>query len=142
MPTRSASAVWEGNLAQGQGSLQTASGSVSGKYSFPSRFEDGTGTNPEELIAAAHAACYAMAFSHELSEAGFTPTKVNASAAVHLEQVPGGFAITKIDLTCEGDVPGIDDAKFQEIATAAKNGCPVSKALAGPEISLNATLKS
>jgi len=141
MPTRSASARWEGNLASGKGNLQTATGSFSGSYSFPSRFESGEGTNPEELIAAAHAGCYAMALSHELDQAGFTPNSVSASADVHLEQVEGGFAITKIDLSCDADVPNIDDSKFQEIANAAKAGCPVSKALAGTEIGLNATLK-
>lgn len=141
MPTRSASARWEGNLAKGKGSLKTATGSFSGNYSFPSRFESGEGTNPEELIAAAHAGCYAMAFSHELDQAGFTPNSVSASADVHLEQVEGGFAITKIDLTCDADVPNIDEAKFQEIANAAKAGCPVSKALAGTEITLSASLK-
>jgi osmotically inducible protein OsmC len=141
MPTRSASARWEGNLAQGKGSLKTATGSFSGSYSFPSRFESGEGTNPEELIAAAHAGCYAMALSHELDQAGFTPNSVSASADVHLEQVEGGFAITKIALTCDADVPDIDGDKFQDIANAAKAGCPVSKALAGPEITLKANLK-
>ena len=116
------------------------SGAYEGAYSFPSRFEEGDGTNPEELIAAAHAGCYSMAFSATVGKDGFTPDSVHTTATVHLNPVEGGFAITKIDLVMEATIPNIDDAKFQEAAEAAKVGCPVSKALAGPEITLQATL--
>lgn len=133
---RTASAVWEGNLKDGNGSLETETGNVSGKYTFASRFEDGTGTNPEELIAAAHAACFAMALSNELDKAGHTPTKVEASASVTLDS----GAITTSALTCTATVPGIDEDTFQQIAAAAKQGCPVSKLYTGAEITLDATL--
>ncbi len=141
MPARTSEARWEGNLKEGKGSMKLGSGAYEGAYSFPSRFEDGSGTNPEELLAAAHAGCYSMAFSAGLGKAGFNPTRVETKATVTLEAVEGGFGITKIDLVCEAVIPDIDEAKFQEEAKAAKNGCPVSKALAGPEISLKATLK-
>jgi osmotically inducible protein OsmC len=104
--------------------------------------EEGPGTNPEELIGAAHAGCFSMAFSATLEKAGFPPKRVHTKAAVHFDKVEGGFAITHIDLETEGDVPGIDNAKFQELAEAAKKGCPVSKALAGTAISLKAKLVS
>jgi osmotically inducible protein OsmC len=133
---RSASAVWEGDLRSGTGSLETQSGNVKGSYSFASRFEDGTGTNPEELVAAAHAACYAMALSNELASKGHTPTKVEASATVTLD----GLDITRSALTVDAVVPGLDDATFQEIAAGAKAGCPISKLYAGAEITLAATL--
>ena len=134
---RTASAVWEGGgLKDGNGTLETASGNVSGAYTFASRFEDGTGTNPEELIAAAHAACYAMAFSNELDKAGFTPEKVEAEAVVTLD----GTEITRSALSCTATVPGIEQEQFDEIANAAKEGCPVSKLYAGAEITLDATL--
>jgi len=141
MPARSSQARWEGNLKEGKGTMKLGSGAYEGAYSFPSRFESGAGTNPEELIAAAHAGCYSMAFSAGLGKAGITPNWVETKATVHLEAVEGGFGITKIDLVMEADIPGIDQAKFQEHAEAAKNGCPVSKALAGPTINLKATLK-
>lgn len=133
---RTASAVWEGNLKDGNGTLESETGNVSGKYTFASRFEDGTGTNPEELIAAAHAACFAMALSNELDKAGHTPTKVEASAVVTLD----GGAITTSALSCTATVPGIDEDTFQQIAAAAKQGCPVSKLYTGAEITLDATL--
>ncbi len=142
MPARSSSARWEGNLKEGKGTMKLGSGAYEGAYSFPSRFESGDGTNPEELIAAAHAGCYSMAFSAGLGKAGFNPNWVETTATAHLEAVEGGFAITKIDLVMEASIPDIDEAKFQEQAEGAKNGCPVSKALAGPEISLKATLKN
>ncbi|NIQ00618.1 MAG: OsmC family peroxiredoxin [Nitrospinaceae bacterium] len=141
MPDRTSEARWEGTLKEGKGVMKFGSGAYEGAYSFPSRFESGDGTNPEELIAAAHAGCYSMALSAGLGKAGFTPTSVDTKATVTLEAVEGGFGITKISLVCEAVVPDIDDAKFQELATATKSGCPVSKALAGPEISLSATLK-
>lgn len=134
---RTASAVWEGGgLKDGSGTLESASGNVSGSYTFASRFEDGSGTNPEELIAAAHAACYAMALSNELDKAGHTPTKVSAQAVVTLD----GTDITRSALSCEADVPGIGEDEFAEIAAAAKDGCPVSKLYTGAEITLDASL--
>jgi osmotically inducible protein OsmC len=140
MPTRTSSALWEGNLRDGSGTMKLGSGAFEGSYSFVSRFESGPGTNPEELIAAAHAGCFSMALSNGLSQAGFTPTSIATSATVHLDRVADGFGITKIDLDTVGTVPGIDDAKFQEVAAAAKAGCPVSKALAATEITLSARL--
>jgi len=138
---RTASAIWRGDLPSGAGSISSPSGILDNtNYSFKTRFEEGvTGTNPEELIAAAHAGCYSMAFSHELAQAGFTPTSVATTATVQLDQVPGGFEISKIHLACEATVPGIDKQKFDEIADAAKKGCPVSKVL-NAEITLDATL--
>jgi osmotically inducible protein OsmC len=140
MPTRTSSALWEGNLRDGSGTMKLGSGAFEGSYSFVSRFESGAGTNPEELIAAAHAGCFSMALSNGLSQAGFTPTSIATSATVHLDRVADGFGITKIDLDTVGTVPGIDDAKFQEVAAAAKAGCPVSKVLTGAEITLSARL--
>ncbi|GAA3229996.1 OsmC family protein [Dactylosporangium siamense] len=140
MPTRTSSARWEGDLKSGAGTVSTGSGTFQGSYSFPSRFESGEGTNPEELIAAAHAACFSMAFSNGLAKAGFTPTSVETTAAVQFGPVEGGFAITRIDLTSRGDVPGIDAGEFDKIAAEAKAGCPISKALAAVEITLDAKL--
>lgn len=133
---RTASAVWEGDLKSGNGTLETETGNVSGAYTFASRFEDGTGTNPEELIAAAHAACFAMAFSSELSKAGHVPTKMEVECVVTLDS----GEITTSALTARGEVPGIDEDTFQEIGAAAKAGCPVSKLYTGAEITLDATL--
>ncbi|MEX1277393.1 MAG: OsmC family protein [Bacteroidota bacterium] len=138
MPARSANAVWEGDLRNGKGSMKFAN--YEGPYSFVSRFESGTGTNPEELIAAAHAGCFSMAFSGALGKAGFTPKRVATTAIVHLEKVGEGFSITTIELNCEGTVPGIDEAKFLELAEGAKKNCPVSRLLTGAEIKLNARL--
>jgi osmotically inducible protein OsmC len=140
MPVRSAKAQWEGNLPEGRGTIAFGSGAFEGQYSFSSRFEEGKGTNPEELIAAAHAGCFSMAFSNQLAKAGFTPKRVSTTANVHLVKGEAGFSIPLIELLTEGAVPGIDDAKFQELADAAKKGCPVSKVLAGAEIKLKATL--
>jgi lipoyl-dependent peroxiredoxin len=140
MAVRKAEAAWNGNLKEGKGNVKF--GSFSGPYSFASRFEDGQGTNPEELIAAAHAACFSMAFSHALSEAGHTPQQVQTTAKVHLVKGEGGFSIPHIDLQTEGRVPGIDNKKFQEVAEQAKTNCPVSKVLAGAKITLEATLAS
>lgn len=140
---RTGSAVWNGTIKDGSGSLTTPSGVLSSTpYSFKMRFEDETGrsgTNPEELIAAAHAGCFSMALSGQLTKAGFTPDSLATSAAVTLEQKDGGFAITKVHLTLEAKVPGITEAQFQELAGAAKAGCPVSKVL-NAEITLAATL--
>ena len=140
MPVRSSSARWQGPLKNGQGTMKLGSGAYEGPYSFPSRFESGQGTNPEELIAAAHAGCFSMAFSMFLGNAGYTPTRIDTTAKVHLEPAGGGFAITRIELETEAEVPGIDPNAFQEQAKAAKENCPVSKALAGTQISLTAKL--
>ena len=138
MPARSANAVWEGDLRGGKGSMKFAN--YEGPYSFVSRFESGAGTNPEELIAAAHAGCFSMAFSGALGKAGFAPQRVATTATVHLEKVGEGFSITTIELNCEGTVPGIDEAKFLELAEGAKKNCPVSKLVTGAEVKLNARL--
>jgi osmotically inducible protein OsmC len=140
MAVRTAKAQWDGNLQQGRGRMSFGSGAFDGAYSFASRFEEGTGTNPEELIAAAHAGCFSMALSAGLAKGGFNPESVRTTARVHLEKQEAGFAITRIELDTEAKVPGIDNAKFQEFAEGAKQGCPVSKALAGAQISLNAKL--
>ena len=140
MPARTATARWEGGLSQGKGTMRLGSGAFEGQYSFSSRFEDGTGTNPEELIGAAHAGCFSMALSAILERAGHAPNSIETTARVHLEQVDGGFRISGIDLDCTADVPGIDAAAFQEHAEAAKTGCPVSKALAAVDIRLHAGL--
>jgi len=140
MPARTATARWEGGLQQGNGTMRLGSGAFEGQYSFSSRFEEGTGTNPEELIGAAHAGCFSMALSAGLERAGYTPTAVETSARVHLERVESGFRISRIELSCTADVPGIDDAAFREQAEAAKTNCPVSQALAGVDIQLDAHL--
>jgi len=142
MPTRSADATWEGNLPDGNGTMRLKSGAYEGAYSFRSRFEDGAGSNPEELIAAAHAGCFSMALSNVLAEAGFDPESVDTTADVTLRMLEGGPAITKVHLTTTAHVPDIDQDTFQEHAEAAKDGCPVSKALAGTEITLDATLEN
>ncbi len=137
MPARSARARWEGKLQDGKGTITI--GSWSSPYSFASRFEDGNGTNPEELIAAAHAGCFTMAFNAALGRSGFDAKSVSTNAKVHLAKAEGGFEIPLIELECEAEVPGIDEAKFQEIADGAKKGCPISKALGGvKEIKLTA----
>lgn len=142
MPVRKASAVWNGTLKEGNGTMKMQSGAYEGKYSFGSRFQEDPGTNPEELIAAAHAGCFSMALSGALTKSGFTPERVETSAKAHLEKVGEGFKITRIQLTCQASVPGIDDAVFQDLAAGAKAGCPVSQALAGVDISLDAELLS
>jgi osmotically inducible protein OsmC len=130
MSVREAQARWEGDLRGGNGTMRLGSGAYEGKYTFKSRFEEGPGTNPEELIGAAHAGCFSMAFSNMLSEAGHVPKRVSTTARVHLERVDGKPTINRIELDTEGDVPGISNEKFQEIAEKAKAGCPVSRALA------------
>ena len=142
MPTRSAEAEWKGALRDGAGKIKLGSGAFEGQYSFKTRFEDGAGTNPEELLGAAHAGCFSMALSAQLGAAGFTPTRIHTTAKVHLEKAEGGFAITLINLETEAEIPGIDEKTFQEQAEGAKKGCPVSKALAGVEIHLTAKLVS
>ena len=140
MPVRKASAVWNGSLKDGNGTMKLASGAYEGPYSFGSRFEEASGTNPEELIGAAHAGCFSMALSAGLGKSGFEVTRIDTSATVHLEKVGEGFQITRIELTTEAAVPGIDESTFMEHAEGAKANCPVSKVLAGAEISLNAAL--
>jgi lipoyl-dependent peroxiredoxin len=141
MPKRTANARWEGSLTEGQGTMRMASGAYEGPYSFQSRFEEGDGTNPEELIAAAHAGCFSMALSGELGKAGHDVDSVETEATVHIDKVDDGFAIKRIVLRTQAGVPGIDDSEFQEIAEAAKKGCPVSQALAAVEsIELDAQL--
>jgi osmotically inducible protein OsmC len=143
MPKRTANARWEGSLTEGNGTMRMASGAYEGPYSFQSRFEEGDGTNPEELIAAAHAGCFSMALSGELGKAGHEVESVETEATVHIEKVEDGFAIKRIELRTQASVPGIDDSEFHEIAEAAKKGCPVSQALAAVEsIELDAQLTS
>jgi osmotically inducible protein OsmC len=140
MPVRNAEATWEGGLMDGEGSVELGSGAFSGSYSFSTRFEDEQGTNPEELIGAAEAGCFSMALSMIMGEDGHEPDRIHTTAAVELEEVDGDFAITSIEIDVEGSVPEMDEAEFVEYAEAAKENCPVSKALAGPEITMNATL--
>jgi osmotically inducible protein OsmC len=135
-----AHARWEGSLKTGKGNVDFGNGSFAGAYSFASRFEKGAGTNPEELLGAAHASCFAMALSLTLGQAGFEPKYVDATAHVSVEPRDGGFKITRSHLTCEAEVPGIDRATFVKHAEAAKAHCPVSQALAGTEITLDAKL--
>jgi lipoyl-dependent peroxiredoxin len=140
MAVRNADAEWRGDLKTGQGKVKLGSGAFEGSYSYNSRFEDGKGTNPEELIAAAHAGCYSMALSAGLSQGGHPPTRIHTTARVIFGPSGGGFAISKIELTTEGSVPGIDAAAFDAAANDAKVNCPVSKALKAVEITLNAKL--
>lgn len=138
MATRKADAVWEGSLKEGKGRMKF--GTYEGAFTWSSRFEDGEGTNPEELLGAAHAGCFSMSFSSNLGKAGFTPNRIQTSATVTIELVEGKNRITRIHLETQAQVPGIDAAKFQEIANIAKEGCPVSAALTGVEITLDAKL--
>lgn len=140
MATRFANAVWEGDLKSGKGSVSLGSGAFSGSYSFSSRFEDGQGTNPEELIAAAHAGCFSMALSADLSKAGYTVDEIKTEARVKIEIIDGGFAITNIKLVTHARVPGITMEEFAKFASGAKRNCPVSKALSAVEIHLEAHL--
>jgi len=140
MATRTGTAVWEGTLKSGNGTMKFGSGAFEGAYSFSSRFENGSGTNPEELIGAAEAGCFSMALSVGLEKAGFPPKRISTTASVHLEKVDDAFRIKSIDLQTEADVPGIDDAIFQEAAQKTKENCPVSVALSGTQISLKARL--
>lgn len=143
MAFRNATAEWKGDLEGGGGSFAGSSGELSGDYSAGSRFGDSGGTNPEELVAAAHASCFSMALALALSQGGHAPESIRTEANVQLLKDGEGFAIKRIDLVTVGRVPGIDDDAFQETAQAAKAGCPISKALAAvPEITLDATLES
>jgi osmotically inducible protein OsmC len=140
MPTRDAEATWRGDLAGGDGDLSLGSGAFDGRYSFSSRFEQGTGTNPEELLGAALAGCYSMALANNLAKAEHAPTSVRTVAKVHLEKGDAGFGISRIELVTEADVPGIDESEFQRFADETKTGCIVSRALAAVDIALDAKL--
>ena len=142
MAVRKANAVWEGTLKEGKGTMALGSGAYQGAYTYASRFEEGKGTNPEELIGAAHAGCFSMFLAAVLTNAGYPPTRIQTTATVHLGTVDGGPKITTIELNTEAEVPDVDEATFLKEAENSKKGCPVSKALAGVEIKLNAKLVS
>jgi osmotically inducible protein OsmC len=141
MPKRKAQARWEGGVPDGNGTVKLGSGAFEGPYSFSSRFEDGTGTNPEELVGAAHAGCFTMALSLVLTQSGNPPESIETEASVNLVKDGEGFTINRIDLVTRGRVPGIDAGAFRQAAEAAKVNCPLSKALTGPEITLDAQLE-
>lgn len=142
MPVRKASAEWKGNLREGNGTISSESGVLKNTaYNFVSRFDQGNDTNPEELIGAAHAACFSMALANNLSNAGFTVNSITTEAKVHIEKLEAGFTITKIELETIGDVAGVDENTFLEQAEKTKTTCPVSRALIGPMVLLNAKLK-
>jgi osmotically inducible protein OsmC len=141
MPTRRSEARWEGRLRDGKGTMKFGSGAFEGQYSFASRFEQGKGTNPEELIGAAHAGCFSMALSGALEKAGHVPEWIETTAAVSVEKVGDGFTITKSELSTRAKVPGLDRDAFVDLARQAKAGCPVSRALTGVEITLRAELE-
>lgn len=139
---RKASAIWKGNLKEGKGTVSTESGVLSNNaYSFSTRFENEKGTNPEELIGAAHAGCFSMALSAILGESGITPESIETEALVTVEKVPDGFAVTKVHLNVRGRIPNADEKTFQTAAQKAKEGCPISKLLKA-EISMDAQLVS
>lgn len=140
MPGRTSQAVWKGDLQGGSGNVKLGSGAYDGQYSFKSRFEDGVGTNPEELLGAAHAGCFSMALAAALSRQGFKVNSVDTTATVHLEKGETGFSIARIDLVTKGDVEGIDEAKFKEAAEGAKSGCIVSRALSAVPMTVDASL--
>jgi osmotically inducible protein OsmC len=131
MPVRNASAVWEGGLRSGKGTFKAGTGAFGGSYTFGTRFEEAPGTNPEELIAAAHAACFSMALSGGLERAGKVPTRIATTASCTVEKVGDAFRITRMKLVTRATVPGLDQAAFATAAENAKNGCPVSNALKG-----------
>jgi len=140
MPTRNSQAEWEGDLKSGHGEIRLPNGAYRGPYSFGSRFESGTGTNPEELIAAAHSGCFSMALAHAPAQSGHPARRVKTTAKVHLEKSGDGFAIPRIELITEASVPGIDDVEFRRIAEHSKQKCPVSRLLASATITLDAKL--
>ncbi len=140
MPIRAAQAEWHGTLREGEGTVRFGDGAFEGKYSVPSRFEEGPGTNPEELLGAAHAACFSMALSSGLGQAGFSPERIATQAQVHIEKLEAGWTVTRIDLDTEAVVPGMQRDAFLEAAEKAKLNCPISRALGEVEISLNARL--
>ncbi len=138
MPVRQASATWNGSISEGHGRMQFAD--YEGSYSVASRFEDGDGTNPEEVLGAAHAGCFSMALSSGLSEAGHAPDSVQTTAEVHIDKLETGWTVTKIHLITKAQVPGIDEQAFQEQAESAKKNCPISRALEAVEITMEASL--
>ena len=140
MPVRTADAKWDGSLTEGDGRMAFGGGAFEGQYSFGSRFEEGEGTNPEELIAAAHAGCFSMQLAGVLGQAGHAPESVKTTARIHLDKDGEGFTIVRSELSTKARVPGIDDEEFQRHADEAKRICPVSRALGGVEISLEASL--
>jgi len=140
MAIRNSEAVWEGSLKDGKGKVKLASGAFEGSYTWSSRFENGQGTNPEELLGAAHAGCFSMALSSNLGKAGFTPAHIHTTVQVTIEPVAGKSTITRIHIDTEARVPEIKDAQFQEIAEAVKGSCPVSVALASVPMTLTAKL--
>jgi osmotically inducible protein OsmC len=142
MPARKADARWEGSLTDGKGTMRLGGGAYEGPYTFKSRFEEGDGTNPEELIAAAHAGCFSMAFSGTLGRNGHEPRSISTTASVHLNKTDAGFRVQRIDLVTEADVPGIDEATFQDLAKTSKENCPISVLLSSVEITLDAKLVS
>lgn len=142
MAKRTSEAVWRGNLKDGDGTLKLDSGAFEGAFTYASRFEEGEGTNPEELIGAAHAGCFSQFLAAVLSGDGYTPTRIRTTSTVHLGQVNDAPTITKIEINTEAEVPGVDEDTFMKHAQNAKENCPVSKALAGPEITMNAKLVS
>jgi lipoyl-dependent peroxiredoxin len=143
MPIRTASARWQGNLTDGSGTVRTGKGGLEGNYSYKSRFEEGEGTNPEELVGAAHAGCYSMALSKQLADAGAPPKSVDTTAQVHFDKTDAGMTVTRIDLDTVVDAPGVDQAEFQKLAEGAKENCPISRLLSpGAQITLNARLSS
>ena len=142
MPIRRANSEWKGDLKSGKGTISSETKLLNNTpYDAGSRFESGSTTNPEELVGAAHSACYSMALANSLSKEGFKVNSIKTDAKVHLEKTDAGFTITKIELDTVGDVEGIDAEKFQKFAEQTKGGCPVSRALTGPTILLNAKLK-
>ena len=142
MPIRKANATWKGNLKEGTGTINSESGTLTNTpYNFVSRFENGLQTNPEELLGAAHSSCYSMALAANLSNAGFTVNSIYSEDKVHIEKLESGFTVTKIELSTLADVPGIENAAFQKIASDTKATCPIAKALNVKEIVLTAKLK-
>ena len=141
MPTRISEAHWTGGLKAGKGVMEVGSGAYKGSYSFGTRFEEARGSNPEELIGAAHAGCFSMALSDVLEQSGHKPENIDTKAKVHLDAKNGGFRIARIELETQAHVPGLNKADFEKFAQTAKTNCPVSQALKGVEISLNAQLK-
>ena len=140
MPERTAEAEWRGNLRQGRGTMRLGSGAYEGQYSYASRFEEGVGTNPEELIGAAHAGCFSMALAGDLARDGHVPERIHTTSHVFLETGAGGARITRVVLDCEAEVPDLDETTFQEYADTARKNCPVSRALTGVDIAVNARL--
>jgi osmotically inducible protein OsmC len=140
MKVRKAQAAWEGTLREGQGTVSFGEGAFEGPYSWAGRFEEGPGTNPEELLGAAQAACFTMALSSELTRAGHTPERIETTANVHFEKLEGGWTVTRIELETEARVPGVVEQAFQELAEKAKTTCPISRALGPVELVLKASL--